>query len=228
MFDFAIVGLGATGVSFLRQLHSQLYEQELKSITVAVISPPESFAVGLAFGKAESFLKVNTPPELMSIDPEDPHGFSAWMRRQPEVEERYPSRLKYSKYLKDIYHSLKEDRKLNLHEYHSSAIDIDDLNGYQKIRLGTGQRIKAHRTVLTLGSLSAPTFSPQLQPVYPDQISMIETPSRALVAGTGLTAVDCVRSLVSKGCPSIHMFSRNGFVPTAITTEVNYMPNYFT
>ncbi|MEH6560191.1 MAG: FAD/NAD(P)-binding protein [Marinobacter sp.] len=75
MFDFAITGLGATGVSFLRQLHSQLYEQELKPITVAVISPAESFAVGLAFGKAESFLKVNTPHELMSIDPEDPHGF---------------------------------------------------------------------------------------------------------------------------------------------------------
>lgn len=52
MYDLAVIGFGATGVSFLRQLHSHIYEQDMGPISVALISPVESFSSGLAFGQA--------------------------------------------------------------------------------------------------------------------------------------------------------------------------------
>lgn len=229
MFDVAIVGFGATGGSLLHQLHSHIYEQDIDNVGIAIISPEESFSLGLAFGQAESFHKVNTPPEMMGIDPEDPHGFSTWMRRQESGNERYPSRRTYSSYLQHIYQAIGKDKKLEIHEYHSAAVDIDIIQGISQITLHDGRVVNAKLVALALGSVTAPTFTPSegLCPVPPHGIQRMEVPETALVAGTGLTAVDCVRSLARAGCKNIHMFSRNGFAPTVISSSVEYSPEYF-
>ncbi|MCK0745395.1 FAD/NAD(P)-binding protein [Chromohalobacter nigrandesensis] len=228
MHDVAIVGFGATGVSFLRQLHSHLYEQDLDPIRVALVSPEESFSSGLAFGQAEYFHKVNTPPELMGIDPEDPQGFATWMRQQRGQEDPYPPRVTYSDYLKYIYRTLAGD-KLAITEFHTHASDIDTHTAYQVIRLNDGREVMTRRTVLALGSVSAPTFNTAsgMNPVQPREIAYTRAPECALVAGTGLTAVDCVRSLARLGTQSIHMFSRSGFAPTVISKGVSYHPEHF-
>lgn len=230
MHNIAIIGFGATGVSFLYQLHSHIYEQDIRGIKVAIISPEKSFSSGLAFGQAESFHKVNTPPELMAIDPEDPNGFSAWLRKRYSSDERYPARLTYSDYLKHVYQSMDGDDKLEICEYHSLAIDIDFIRGGQSIVLSDGRVVNTKQTVLTLGSVTAPTFNPYdgLRTIQPQSIPLLETPETALVAGTGLTAVDCVRSLIRSGCRNIHMFSRNGFAPTVISRSTEYVPEHFT
>ncbi|MAL97055.1 MAG: hypothetical protein CL583_01270 [Alteromonadaceae bacterium] len=227
MYDIALIGLGATGVSLLTQLHSQLYEQDITSLHVAVISPAEGFGAGVAFGGAEAFHKVNTPPELMSIDPEDPRGFSARMRQQEVSSEKYPARLTYSQYLRFVYGSLSGDRKLKIAEYHGLAIDLEVSQKSQVVHLDDGRRVLARRVVLAMGSVSAPTFGPD-SCISPRAVSEIPCRANVLVAGTGLTAVDCVRSLARNGCSSIHMFSRNGFAPTVVSTAVNYEPEYFT
>lgn len=228
MHDIAIIGFGATGVSFLRQLHSHFYEQDLNPISVAIISPKESFSSGLAFGQAESFHRVNTPPELMGIDPEDPQGFATWMRQKKGLIEKYPSRLTYSDYLKYVYRSLPND-KLIITEYHSLANNIEKTNKQYRLNLNDGRTIKAKRTVLALGSTSAPSFSNNLglEPILPSEIPQTPTPNRALVIGTGLTSVDCVRSLARKGTQSIHIFSRSGFAPTVISRSASYNPENF-
>ncbi|MFM9271852.1 FAD/NAD(P)-binding protein [Halomonas elongata] len=230
MFDVAVVGFGATGVSLLRQLHSHIYEQDIDDISIAIISPEESFSLGLAFGQAEPFHKVNTPPELMGIDPEDPSGFSSWMRKETAGIERFPSRKVYSSYLRHIYQTMGNDKKLDIHEYHSTATDMDTTQGNIKIQLQDGRTVFAKRAVLALGSITAPTFPPAegISPILPKEISGMDVPETAFVAGTGLTAVDCVRSLVRAGCQEIHMFSRNGFAPTVISRSAEYSPEHFT
>ncbi|GHC17025.1 FAD/NAD(P)-binding protein [Aidingimonas halophila] len=230
MHDIAIIGFGATGVSFLYQLHSHIHEQDIKIVKVAIISPKESFSSGLAFGQAESLHKVNTPPELMGIDPEDPNGFSSWLRKHNQNFERYPPRLTYADYLRHIYHSMHGDDKIKISEYHSLASDIDFAQGAQRVTLNNGQVVNAKKTVLTLGSLTAPTFSTNdgYHAIPPKAIPRLGTPETALVAGTGLTAVDCVKSLANAGCRSIHLFSRNGLVPTVISRSIEYSPEHFT
>lgn len=232
MYDLAVVGFGATGVSFLRQLHSHIYEQDMGPVSVALISPTDSFSSGLAFGQAESFHKVNTPPELMGIEPEDPKGFASWLRQRTGKEERYPARLTYSQYLKEVYGSMslgKRDR-LCIEEYLDTAVDIDTSSGNPVVFLDGGGKVHARRVVLALGAVTSPTFSANtgLQPILPSSISDISAPEVALVAGTGLTAVDCVRSLVKKDCQSIHWFSRSGYVPTVISRQAKYEPVAFT
>lgn len=226
MFDIAIVGFGATGVSFLYQLHNHL-DANGSNINIAVISPKDSFSSGLAFGQSAPFHKVNTPPELMGIDPEDPRGFSNWMRKNKIDKDKFPTRKTYSQYLKNIFENIKDDKALNLVEYYSAAIDIDVINGTNYIRLQDGKIIKTKQVVLALGSITVPMFK-SISGILPKNIKESDSIKSALVAGTGLTAVDCVRSLARCGCENIHMFSRNGFAPTVISNSVEYMPEYFT
>lgn len=168
----------------------------------------------------------------MGVDPEDPQGFASWLRQRTGKSERYPSRLTYSQYLKETYRSLSlgSGERLCVKEYHRAAVDIDISNGHPVVFLDDKREVCARRVILALGSLTSPSFSDSagLKPVYPSSVSTMATPVSALVAGTGLTAVDCVRSLARKGCQSIHWFSRNGYVPTVISRQALYDPVQFT
>lgn len=229
MYDIAIVGFGAVGVSFLRQLHSHSYEQDLGTVRIAIISPAESFSSGLAFGRSDLHHRVNTPPELMSVDPEDPLGFSAWLKLRENTEGRYPTRLRYSQYLKETYEMLQKDEHFVIDEYHEEAIDLESIYGEKKIYLKSGKTVSTQRIVLALGAITSPVSLGEgsVEPTMPYKISSLNPSKNALVAGTGLTAVDCARSLLRHGCPEVHMFSRNGFAPSVITRQASYVPQNF-
>lgn len=51
VFDLAIIGFGATGVSFLKQFQEQVYaSSKLKKIKILVCDRHSNFARGIAFG----------------------------------------------------------------------------------------------------------------------------------------------------------------------------------
>lgn len=227
MFDIAIVGVGATGISLLKEIQSQVYTLGLKPPRIALFSPKESFARGKAFGDAAQIHRVNTPPHMLSVSSCEPNGFSQWMQQvESKVCERYPTRLLYSMFLRETYQSMTFSPLLEIEEIQSVVQAIKrQSTGY---RLQSQHKtIKARKVVLCLGSLHGTNFPDMKQCDgfidHHSQLSEVNDDC-VLIAGTGLTAVDMFRSIELTGEREIHLFSRNGLAPTCLTKDNRYVP----
>lgn len=230
IYDIAIVGFGATGVSFLKYIQSFLHEQSISDLKIAVISDQQTFARGRAFGDAEDVHRVNTPPSMMSIQLEDPNGFVHWLA-QMGIKEKYPSRLLYAQYLQEIFNEIQKDTFFNLNCIYQQAIDIESIDEeLSKIVLEDETWLYARQVVLSIGAVhDTPYQQIKDRILLPNQIKhhSFKSVPHVVVAGTGLTAIDCIRSLKHKGIEKIYVFSRNNKLPTPITTFNRYSPQIF-
>lgn len=116
MFDIAAVGLGATGVSLIKQLQDAVYNFNLPKPKIAVFNPMQTFARGEAFGSADMIHKVNTPPDMLAISHSEPDAFSNWLEKQGNYE-RYPNRFLYADFLSYSYKSVAESDVLDICEF---------------------------------------------------------------------------------------------------------------
>ncbi|TCM67356.1 putative NAD(P)/FAD-binding protein YdhS [Acinetobacter calcoaceticus] len=230
MYDIAIVGLGATGVSLLKSIQSFLHEQSLSHLKIAVLSDKQSFARGKAFGEAEEVHRVNTPPNLMSIQVEDPQGFALWLSKSG-ITDKYPPRLIYAQYLEAMFEEIKNDAHIDLTLEQHEVVQIESIDTeLAKISLANHSQLYARRVILCLGSIYEtpyPHIADRL--IMPNQIKDhdFDPDDEIVVAGTGLTAIDCIRSLRKKGVKKVYVFSRNNKLPTPITSMNRYVPQYF-
>ena len=87
MYDIAIIGLGATGVSLISQLQDEIYSSNLIKPKIAVINPSNNFSTGNAFGDADKIHKVNTPPNLLSVSYNETNSFKYWLKRGSSSED---------------------------------------------------------------------------------------------------------------------------------------------
>lgn len=108
-YNITIVGFGATGVSFLKYLQSLCHEQDLRGLRIAIVSEEQTVALGKAFKQCDEIHRVNTPPELMSIEEEDLLGFKHWLDAK-ENKEKYPPRHFFAEYLQETRHLMKLSR----------------------------------------------------------------------------------------------------------------------
>jgi len=88
MYDVAIVGLGATGVSLLSQIQDEVYKVRAAKPRIAVFNPSCSFAKGKAFGDADAVHKVNTLPRMMAVTSTEPEQFGHWLHSAFSTHER--------------------------------------------------------------------------------------------------------------------------------------------
>lgn len=230
LYDIAIVGLGATGVSLLKSIQSFLHEQQLSHLKIAVLSDKQSFARGKAFGEAEQVHRVNTPPNLMSIQVEDPEGFAHWLAKSG-ITEKYPPRLIYAQYLEAMFEEIKHDPLVNLSLQQHQVINIQSVSAQRaKLLLSNQTTLYAKRVILCMGSVHDTPY-PHIQDrlLMPNQIrdQAFHPDDEIVVAGTGLTAIDCIRSLRNKGVKKVYVFSRNNKLPTPITSINRYVPQHF-
>ncbi|MCX7205644.1 MAG: FAD/NAD(P)-binding protein [Proteobacteria bacterium] len=226
MFDIAIVGFGATGISLLKQIQDQVFATGIKNNKVVLLSPSEDFARGKAFGDSDEIYKVNTPPRMLSISDSEPQGFLNWMKNLGKPNEDFPSRVTYSKFLQETYQSILDSGLLKIDEIHEAVTSITPLNVGYKLQTHN-KTITAHKVVLCLGSLHGPIFkkfegNPNFIEHY-KQFSGIKE-NAVLIAGSGLTAIDAFRSLDCKKNNEIHLFSRHGHAPTCLSSENRYSP----
>lgn len=231
LFDIAIVGVGATGVSLLKQIQDEAYSAGLHKVRVALLSPQAEFARGKAFGDAASIHKVNTPPWMLSISDQEPTGFAQWMAGKGRNGELYPNRLTYSDFLNETYQDVVESGLLDIYEIHEQVEDLLPEGGGYRLMSTRGTLAIAKRVVLCLGSLHGSHF-PKFRalPGFIDHHSQFEQvpDGRVLIAGSGLTAIDALRSLQSNQNREIHLFSRHGYAPTCLTASNRYEPRHLT
>lgn len=215
---------------FLKSLHSFCHEQSISGLEIAIISEKKTLALGKAFGEADEILRVNTSPELMSIQEEDTFGFQYWLNEN-KIKDKYPARKLFSIYLQENFKLLKNDRIFNISIVEDEAVDIEDMKkGKLLITTKNGQKIESNKIILSLGYLSS-TFYNDLKDrlILPSDINSLNKDDikEISVAGTGLTSIDCIRHLKKIGAEKIYIFSRNNQLPTPITKLNKYTPKYF-
>ncbi|QWT40253.1 FAD/NAD(P)-binding protein [Dickeya dadantii] len=229
MYDIAIVGLGATGVSLLSQIQDEIYKLKAIKPKVAVFNPASTFASGKAFGDADSMHKVNTPPAMMSVSATEPDRFGHWLQSVFSSEERWPARLKYSNFIRQTYRDIKSAGILHITEFHHSATHIRKNDRGFTLTDENGNTVDAHKIVMCMGSLSADTFPefnalPGFTTHFTQYDAAINEP--LIIAGSGLTAIDAFRYAQSKSNANIHLYSRSGYAPTCLTERNTYTPVY--
>lgn len=227
-YDIAIIGFGATGVTFLRSLQSFHHEQNLDKLKIVIVSEEKTLALGKAFQECDEIHRVNTPPELMSVQEEDILGFKHWLD-QNLYTEKYPPRHMFARYLKETFNEIKKDSAFEIDIIESEAVDIkNSTDGLEVKTLSTNFLSK--KIVLCLGSLTSTKFSKfNRNLALPSEITYLKSKdiTEVAVAGTGLTAIDCIRQLKKQGAKKVYIFSRKNMLPTPITTENKYIPKYF-
>lgn len=218
MFDIAIIGFGATGVSLLKQIQDQVYASGLKTPRIALFSPQAAFARGQAFGDADVIHKVNTPPSMLSISSSEPIGFTNWMNSKGRPNESYPNRLVYSNFLQETYQGIGESGLLEIEEFHEEVHAVAaQAHGY-RICCESGKTVTSFKVVLCLGSLHGTNFKHlSEQPGFIDHHSKFSQVKGGpvLVAGSGLTAVDAFRSLNHKKITRFISFPDRASLPPA-------------
>lgn len=231
MYDIAIVGLGATGVSLLSQIQDELYKVCTVKSRIAVFNPSCSFAKGKAFGDTDIMHKMNTLPAMMAMTPTEPEQFANFLNSSFDKPERWPSRLKFSGFINQTYQDVKQAGILHLDERQHSIISITRrLTGFE-LKDDKGIVFYASKVVLCLGSLAADMFPNfKYHPGFITHYSQFEKVKvkQLLIAGSGLTAIDAFRYARRKSNLHIHMYSRHGYIPTCMTARSTYTPIHLT
>lgn len=230
MFDLAIVGIGATGISLLKQIQDQVCALNIRKPRVVLFGSNEDFARGKAFGDAAPNHRINTPISMMALSESVPNGFSEWINKQQVLHTTYPNRQVYSTFLYEAYKEIYDSRIFNIEEIRTEVNDIESCGEGYKL-LYAGGTVVARKVVLCLGALHGPSFQeisdrPNFFSHH-GQITEIAG-ERVWVAGSSLTAVDLFRTLNNKKSNEIHLFSRHGNAPTCISFGAKYTPSVLT
>ncbi|WP_442799005.1 FAD/NAD(P)-binding protein [Pantoea vagans] len=231
MYDVAIVGLGATGTSLLSQMQDEVYNLGTAKPQIAVFNPFASFARGNAFGDADAIHQVNTPPGMMSVTATEPDLFGHWLYTTFNARERWPSRLRYSDFIRQTYRHIKQAGVLLIDEYPHSVLSIRRQGTAFTVCDDGGNTLLARKVVMCLGALSESAFpSFAGQSGFISHYAQFDQSSTAplLIAGSGLTAIDAFRYAYKKSQAPIHLYSRSGYVPTCLTESNRYTPVHLT
>jgi uncharacterized NAD(P)/FAD-binding protein YdhS len=180
---------------------------------------------GLAYGAAHPSHVLNVRAANMSAFPDDPGHFVRWLGAQgmDNAADRFVPRVTYGAYLRELLRQALAESRGRLELVRG---DVTSLEG-ETLVLADGRTIDADAAVLAVGNLpphTPPGLDPDAlsaerwkgdpwDPSVPDGLGPDDT---VLVIGTGLTMVDVVLLLDSRGFQGrIVALSRRGLLPRA-------------
>ena len=230
--EIILIGLGASGVSFITQLSRLAMELNSMDVKVKIISEDKYFAKGEAFGLSKDIHILNTPIHTMGLDTLDPTSYERWFKKKNYISSTYTKRLTYSEYINQAYTEIKNREGMAIEEYKSKAININ-INDRICVDTSTGDKIYGDYLVYAPGSINSSNFGNLSKNKYfysnPYSFKEIPKDKNIGVLGTSLTAVDVVRDLIKTGHRGkITMYSRTGCPPTCISLENKYIPSSLT
>lgn len=225
----AIIGGGYTG-AILAYLLAQRSHESLAAITV--YEPRETLGAGLAYGSDDLDLRLNVAAHRMRAVPGDPAAFFKWLEARsrlltdPHAITRggtFSRRRDFGLFMADLLKPLIDAGQI-VHVRQKVA-KAERTGTSWTITCPDGYKEEADTLIVATGHAS---------PKTPDQIpaslvrsrrcipadrletvtSEIHASESVLVLGTGLTALDVVAKLKSRGHHgAIHLMSRNGLLP---------------
>jgi len=220
-FDVVIVGGGFSGTMMAVQLL-----RRASDLDVALIDKSSSPGRGVAYGTKHSCHLLNVPAGKMSALPDDAGHFLRWARENysPAVEDgTFLARAVYGQYVGGLLDEARS-RPNRLQWIEDEVLSIQRDAGHVLAHLKTGASLSASAVVLATGNFPPanpriPGFSENQKRYVPyawsaDALEGLPADGSVLLMGSGLTSLDLVIALKSKGfAGSIHVISRRGLLP---------------
>jgi uncharacterized NAD(P)/FAD-binding protein YdhS len=225
--DVAVVGSGFSAIALTVNLLRLLPP----STSIAVIGDDPSFGRGTAYRTEFHLHRLNVPAARMSVFADQPDDFVEWLRSKGKgaSADNFASRGDYGLYLRDTLAGLlrQRERRVNVDFVRAKATTCVHRNsdGLQ-FELDNGMELRARNVVLCLGlgnaemPIKPKNLSASLQdhvvqnPWRLGWLSKVQPGDEICIFGSGLTMIDQVLSLRSRGHRGrIHVLSRRGLVP---------------
>ena len=237
-----IVGGGFAGTALALQLCRQ---PRLAEAEIHLVEPREAPGPGLAYSARRSEYLLNVRPGVLSLYPQEPGHFAAWLARQPESLDGAPefaSRSAYGRYLREeLAAVLAPAAEAGRVQWHRTTVVAAPLlpDGRRSVQLADGHPISSHSVVLALGNFPPPPpAGPDLRylahpgyhadPWAAGNLRRIGPTEKVLLIGSGLTAVDVLLALHQGGHQApLTVVSRHGRWPAAHEPASAPYPNFY-
>lgn len=218
-----IIGAGFCGTALLRELAQQAGAARIR---VSLVGVADTFGSGVAYGAARPEHLLNVRAKDLGIDPDDPGGFSDFLRLGEGGRLEFLPRLAYGDYLRSQLDGAEQQAAFEVERIGEEAVALERApGGGFRIFLASGEALRSDVVVLALGALppqALPGIGPRLG-VHPRYIGWpwqgtaldgIAPDARILVVGAGLTMVDVAITLAVRGHRGqISAISRRGLAP---------------
>lgn len=224
MPNIAIIGCGAAGVASFSAIVDDLCAKNFTNVTIDVFNRNDDFGAGLAYSTEIEKHRLNMRADTMSIDPNNPHDFVAWMHENGYAEE-YPARKIFGDYLKTRLSekiAQAEAAGITCHFYPNTVVDIEETRTKVGITLAGEDEPRFYdRSLLCIGNYANTSYKKlQDNACYVEDVwnkkafTIADKNASVLILGTGLTAIDSYIALRDKGhLGAISMVSRHGLLP---------------
>ncbi|GAC1591293.1 MAG: FAD/NAD(P)-binding protein [Hymenobacter sp.] len=222
-----MVGGGFAGTALVLQLRRQ---PALAQTDIHLVEPRAVPGPGLAYTARRPEYLLNVRPAALSLYPDEPDHFAAWLRTQPESRAGLPDfapRAAYGRYLHEQLRTVLAPAG-SVQWHHTAAVAASLLpDDRRAVQLATGTTICSDFVVLALGNFpppppAGPTGAYLAHPGYhpdpwaPGTLRRIGPDDAVLLIGSGLTAVDVLLALRQDGHRApIAVVARHGRWPAA-------------
>lgn len=201
MKRIAIVGLGVTGISVLKEMAKHAYYQKFE---IVLFNEPKTLGTGVPYQDDSELLLINQTADTMSLEEDDKYDFVKWVQENKNSaadSKDFVPRKWYGAYLTEKLTKALEILKPTIVEENVETIRILEDETFL-VKTATQQEIfsKVH---LCMGQLpyqdpydlkEHPHFIHHPYPVE-EKLRQFPAGSRIGVIGTGLTAIDLMRFL---------------------------------
>ena len=226
-FDIAIIGGGAGGV--LTAIHA--LRLAAAGIRIALVEPDARLAQGVAYATIHGEHLLNVPARRMSAFKDRPEDFVDFLvasegeGAREAIAVAYAERRRYGDYLRDRLQLARNGSKAHFEVPQDRVIGIDGENGDGQLRLQleSGTELRTRGVVLAVGNNPKPLPARGTASLPPGSVleawdfdanRRIPADAEICIAGSGLSMVDTVLSLVASGHRGrIHVLSRHALLP---------------
>lgn len=224
----AIIGGGFSGAFCAAELAAKA----AGPLRIVVIEPRATLGAGVAYSATDPAHRINVPAARMTLFPETPAHFDAWLRAGSELAEdsqalwpdgnAYPRREVFGRYVAELVAQRGQARAgVTISHLRDSAVSAEPGRHGYSVTLSRGETLAAD--ILVLAVSHPPPAAPALIAALGDDLAIIQNPWQPgaleaidpdhdiLIIGTGLTMADVVASLARRGHSGrITAFSRRG------------------
>ncbi len=221
--DVLIIGGGFSGTMLAVHLL-----RNSSSLSVAIVDRGALPGRGLAYSSPHRFHLLNVPAGGMSAWPDAPDDFLRWARTHYDtaVQARsFPPRSVYGAYVASLLETtMSECGRERLQWIQDEAVSLHRRKGKLGVQVKVGAELLARAVVLATGNF--PPANPRMPglnastklyfqfPWASDALENLPPDGSVLLVGSGLTSVDLIMALRSKGFRGvIHVLSRKGLFP---------------
>jgi uncharacterized NAD(P)/FAD-binding protein YdhS len=208
----------------------------------------DKIARGVAYSSELPYQLLNVPAKAMSLFIDEPQHFLNWLisKGLNHSEGDFVSRKTYGDYVKEVF-----TQTINTNKHHVFSVVYDEVTNIitqeNKLHLQTNNETISNfdKVIICTGNFppcDVPGVSPNIvnnsnyisDPWSGDYIKTVSSTDTVFIAGTGLTMVDQVMSLIEnkKYEGKIIALSRRGFLPLphgdAPKYELSFLPNFKT